>query len=174
MTVQKTNRILTTCVLATGLLLALASAGSFADSAAPNDSRALHGLHSAKAVFDVTTANPKKLYFYLNLIEEASQSMQAQGVTPDFVIAFRGPATFYVSTDRSRIKPEDNEIADKIRKKIDELGHASNIHMEQCGVAARALHVDATTIYPPITVVGNSWISLIGYGNQGYALVPVQ
>ncbi len=140
----------------------------------PDDSDSLRGLKATKAVFDVTTDNPKRLAFYLKLIEDTAESMKAVGVKPDFVVAFRGPATFYVSNDRERIKLEDTPVADKIKGQLDELSHQPNIKLEQCSVAARALHVDPASIYPSVKVVGNSWISLIGYQNKGYALVPVR
>lgn len=170
--VRITRELIGACVFVASVLMG--SVSTFAAELEPNDARALAGLHSAKAVFDITTNNPKKLYFYLNLVEQTARSMQAEGVKPEFVLTFRGPATFYMSRDRSKISLEDSEMADKIEKKIAELGHISAVHMEQCAVAAKALHVERNTIYSPITVVGNSWISLIGYQAKGYALVPVR
>lgn len=152
----------------------LAANPCLAGGAQPNDSDSLRGLKSTKAVFDVTTGNPKKLSFYLNLIEQTADSMRSAGVKPDFVVTFRGPATFFVSSDRERIKLEDTPVADKIQGQLDELSHKPNVKLEQCSVAAKALHVDTRTIYPSVKVVGNSWISLIGYQNRGYALVPVR
>lgn len=171
MLTSKLSKVCTSAIF--GLVAMMIGASSYAGSE-PNDARALHGLTSAKAIFDITTANPKKLYFYLNLIETTAKSMEAQGVKPKFVLAFRGPATFYMTSDRSKIKLEDAEIADKIEKKITELGRDPVLHLEQCAVAAHALHVDKKSIYRPIKVIGNSWISLIGYENRGYAIVPVR
>jgi intracellular sulfur oxidation DsrE/DsrF family protein len=143
-------------------------------AADPMDADALKGLTSAKAVFDITTAEPKKLNFYLNLIENTAKSMEAQGVKSDFVLSFRGPATFYTSMDRKRIKMEDITMADKISVKLQSLSKTPGIQLNQCAVAAKALKVDTKTINPAVKVVGNSWISLIGYQNKGYALVPVR
>ena len=140
----------------------------------PNDKEALKGLSSAKAVFDITTANPKKLNFYLKLIGETAKSMEAQGVTPKFVLAFRGPATKYVSTDRSKVKLEDLEVAEQITSKIHQLAKTKDMELVQCAVAAKALKVDTKTIDPAVTVIGNSWIALIAYQNKGYAIVPVR
>jgi len=140
----------------------------------PNDKAALEGLKSAKAVFDITTAKPKKLNFYLNLISDTAKSMQRQGVTPEFVLAFRGPATIYMSKDRSKIKLEDTEVADDITDKIHKLAATPNMKLVQCAVAAKALKVDTKSIDPSITVIGNSWIALIAYQNKGYAIVPVR
>lgn len=145
-----------------------------ADRPRPDDAAALQGVDSAKAVFDITTENPNKLSFYLKLIGETAETMKAAGVEPDFVLTFRGPATFYVSSDRERIKIEDSLVADSIQAQLDTLSRKSHMKLEQCSVAARALKVDIATVYPSVKVVGNSWISLIGYQNKGYALVPVR
>lgn len=146
---------------------------AFADSA-PNNHDSLSGLTSAKAVFDVTTADPKKLNFYLNLIGTTADSMKAEGVTPEFVVSFRGPATLFVSTDRKKTKKEDMAMAGNVQKNLAKLGGTPGVKMEQCAVAAKALKVDPKTINPSVKVIGNSWISLIGYQNKGYALVPVR
>lgn len=145
-----------------------------ASAAEPMDADALKGLSSARAVFDITTADPKKLNFYLNLIDNTAKSMKAQGVEADFILAFRGPATFYTSNDRKYIKMDDVMVADKISSKLKSLSDTKGMQLTQCAVAAKALKVDTKTINPAVKVVGNSWISLIGYQNKGYAIVPVR
>jgi hypothetical protein len=155
-----------------GVALTGMSMMSVAESS-PSDQAALAGAKSVKAIFDITVGEPKKLLGRLDLIGETADQLVKQGVTPKFVLAFRGPATFYVSTDRSHISPEDNEIADKIAAKIKELSAKSGVRLEQCSVATSKLKVDNATILPEITVVGNSWISIIGYQNQGYSFLPV-
>jgi len=155
-------------------LLLLLTVPFSAKATSPNDAEALKGLTNAKAVFDITTANPKKLNFYLNLIESTAKSMQAAGVKTDFVLAFRGPATFYTSMDRKKIKMEDLAMADKISDKLKSLSGTPGMEVTQCAVAAHALKVDLKTINPAVKVIGNSWVSLIAYQNKGYAIVPVR
>lgn len=156
------------------MVLSISSSLCVAADMSPNDKEALKGLKSAKAVFDITTANPKKLNFYLKLIGETAKSMKAQGVKPKFVLAFRGPATKYVSTDRSKVKLENLEVAEQITTKIHQLAKIDDMELVQCAVAAKALKVDTKTIDPAVTVIGNSWIALIAYQNKGYAIVPVR
>ena len=55
------------CMLMTTSLSLAANKGSDAD--------ALQGLSSTKAIFDVTTGNPKKLSFYLKLINDTAKSI---------------------------------------------------------------------------------------------------
>ncbi len=145
-----------------------------AANAPADDHAALAGLKATHAVFDITTENPKKLKFYLNLIAQTAESVQSQGVNPVFVLAFRGPATRYMSTDRSALDPEEKEVSVQIAEVLDKLSAMKNITLEQCGVAAKVLHVRPDTIHPGVKVVGNSWISLMGYQNRGYALIPVR
>lgn len=150
------------------------SNASWAVSAEPSNADALHGLVSSKAVFDITTQDPHKLSFYLDLINKTAMSMKEAGVTPHFVLAFRGPATFLTTTNRDHVKIEDMPTADKIEEQLTALSRNPDMKLEQCSVAAHALHVDTKTIYPSVKVIGNSWVSLIGYQNRGYAIVPVR
>jgi len=156
------------------LLLSIFAIPSLAHATDPSDAEALKGLSSAKAVFDITTAEPKKLNFYLNLIESTAKSMQAAGVKTEFVLAFRGPATFYTSMDRKKIKMDDMMMADKISAKLKSLSATPGMEVTQCAVAAHALKVDIKSINPAVKVIGNSWVSLIAYQNKGYAIVPVR
>lgn len=158
------------------LLLLVLTVSNLASAAeAPLDDRAaLTGLTETHAVFDITTENPKKLKFYLELIAESATSVQAQGVKPVFVLAFRGPATRYISSSRHQLDPEQTEAADQIAALLDRLAKLPNVTLEQCGVAARVMNVQRDTIHPTVKVVGNSWISLMGYQNRGYALIPVR
>jgi intracellular sulfur oxidation DsrE/DsrF family protein len=156
------------------LFVLLMATPALSSAAEPMDADALKGLSSARAVFDITTADPKKLNFYLNLIDDTAKSMKAQGVKTDFILAFRGPATFYTSMDRKKIKMEDMMTADKVSEKLKSLSNTPGMQLTQCAVAAKALKVDTKTINPAVKVVGNSWISLIAYQNKGYATVPVR
>ena len=156
------------------LVAAVLAFPALAHATEPTDAEALKGLTSARAVFDITTADPKKLNFYLNLIDSTAKSMHAAGVKTDFVLAFRGPATFYTSMDRKRIKMDDVMMADKISNKLQSLSTTPGMELTQCAVAAHALKVDIKTINPAVKVIGNSWVSLIAYQNKGYAIVPVR
>jgi intracellular sulfur oxidation DsrE/DsrF family protein len=163
-----------TTIIGKLLVLFVLAVPSFANATEPSDAEALKGLSSARAVFDITTANPKKLNFYLNLIESTAKSMHAAGVKTDFILAFRGPATFYTSMDRKKIKMDDMMMADKISNKLKSMSGTPGMQLTQCAVAAHALKVDIKTINPAVKVIGNSWVSLIAYQNKGYAIVPVR
>lgn len=138
----------------------------------PDDKAALAGLKEVKVAFDITTGEAKKLLNQLNVIDETRQSLINQGVTPHFVLAFRGPATILVQTDQQKIKLEDRETAAKIAAKVKQLRAASGVDsIEQCNVAVRQQEVKTENVLPELTVVGNSWISLMAYQAKGYGYI---
>lgn len=146
--------------------------GGVAVAAEPKDQAALQGLNEAKIVFDITEGNGKALLTKLDVIDETRQSLIEQGVVPHFVLTFRSGATFFMQTDMDKIKPEDQEYASKIVAKLQEISKAQGVEsLEQCNVAMRLTKVTADKILPEIKVVGNGWISLMGYQSRGYAYI---
>jgi len=137
-----------------------------------DDKAALAGLTEVKVAFDITTGDGKGLLSRLNVIDETRQSLIKQGVKPNFVLAFRGPATKLVQTDIEKVKPEDRPELPKIALKIQEMSAAQGVlSLEQCSVAIRQQGTAADKVLPPIKVVGNSWISLLAYQTKGYAYI---
>ena len=137
-----------------------------------DDKAALAGLTEVKVAFDITTGEGKGLLSRLNVIDETRQSLIKQGVKPNFVLAFRGPATKLVQTDIEKVKPEDRPELPKIVLKIQEMSAAQGVQsLEQCSVAIRQQGTAADKVLPPIKVVGNSWISLLAYQTKGYAYI---
>lgn len=138
-----------------------------------NDSRALADLKTAKGVFLVDIADPVKLAFYLEVIEGTHAGMVRQKVTPDLVVVFIGPSVPYLTmTPDDEIEMEHEDTLGRIAvtvAKLDRLG----VRQEICAVATRVFKVDNRTVLPSLNVVGDGFISLIGYQAQGYGLVPV-
>jgi intracellular sulfur oxidation DsrE/DsrF family protein len=148
------------------------SAATPALSADYDDREALQGAKEVKVAFDITAGDAKALLGRLNIIDETRQSLIQQGVTPHFVLSFRGPATRLVQTDASKIKPEDRELAGKIAAKLQEMRNARGIeNLEQCSVAVREQGTRVQDVVPSVKVVGNAWISLMAYQNRGYAYI---
>ncbi len=154
-----------------GLGIAAAVAPQLAQAQA-DDRAALAGIKAVKVAFDVLEGDAKGLLNRLNVIDETRASLIKQGVTPHFVVAFRGPATKLVQTDMSKVKPEDRETAAKIAAKLDEMSKAPGVdNIEQCSVAIRQQETKAENVVPGVKVVGNSWISLMSYQTRGYAYI---
>jgi intracellular sulfur oxidation DsrE/DsrF family protein len=137
-----------------------------------DDHDALAGIKDVKVAFDITTGDAKALLGRLNIIDETRQSLLHQGVTPHFVLTFRGGATRLVQTDMSKIKPEERELAGKIAAKLSEMSAAKGVeHLEQCAVAVREQGTRPEDVVPQVKVVGNAWISLMAYQSHGYAYI---
>jgi intracellular sulfur oxidation DsrE/DsrF family protein len=159
-------------IVAAALATAATSNCTTAFAAGYDDHDALQGAKEVKVAFDITAGNAKALLGRLNIIDETRQALIRQGVTPHFILTFRGPATKLVQTDMSKIKPEDRETATKIAAKLKEMRNAKGVEdLEQCSVAVREQGTRAEDVVPSVKVIGNAWISLMAYQNRGYAYI---
>ena len=142
------------------------------DAKAADDQMSLTGLKDVKVAFDIKEGDAKLLLSRLDVIDETRQSLIRQGVTPHFILAFRGPATKLVQTDEEKIKPEDRAMAAKVATRIKEMSSAPGVEgFEQCAVAAREQGTKTELVLPQIHVVGNGFISLMAYQAKGYAYI---
>lgn len=144
-----------------------------AGAAAINDAHALADLKMAKSVFLIDIADPRKLAFYLDVIKGTHAGLVRQNVKPDFILVFIGPSVPFLTTepdDDVVMEHEDtlNRIAAAVAD-LDRLG----VRQEICAVATKVFNIDNEKVLPELDVVGDGFISLIGYQAQGYALVPV-
>jgi intracellular sulfur oxidation DsrE/DsrF family protein len=139
---------------------------------AADDQMSLTGLKDVKVAFDIKEGDAKVLLSRLDVIDETRQSLIRQGVTPHFILAFRGPATRLVQTDEEKIKPEDRAMAAKVATRIKEMSSAPGVDgFEQCAVAAREQGIKTELVLPQIRVVCNGFISLMAYQAKGYAYI---
>ena len=138
-----------------------------------NDSASLGDLKTGKGVFLVDIGDAKKLNFYLEVIQGTFKGMKAQNVEPDFILVYIGPSVKYLSNvPPSDADKEAGAILMEIESNVEALADL-NIRQEVCAVATRVFGIDNKTIFPDLTLVGDGFISLIGYQAQGYHLVPV-
>ena len=143
-----------------------------AGAEAADDHASLTGLKDVKVAFDIKDGDGKALLSRLDIIDETRQSLIQQGVTPHFILAFRGPATKLVQTDQDKIKPEDRTMAAKIATRIQEMSRATGVDgFVQCAVAAREQGTKTELVLPEIRVVGNGFVSLMAYQAKGYAYI---
>ncbi|TKB48175.1 hypothetical protein FCL40_13680 [Ferrimonas sediminicola] len=156
----------TLLVAALSLILSLNLAPAQA-SERPLDSQALAGVTQGKALFDINLGELEKLPLYLQVIEMTYDGLVAQGVTPEFVIAFRGAAVQFIDNSDATV-PARQQIAAQIKQL-----HTKGIRLEACSIATELFGVDNGQLLPGITPVGNTFISLIGYQAQGYATVVI-
>ncbi|BEH11242.1 MULTISPECIES: DsrE family protein [Geobacter] len=141
-------------------------------AAAPTDRVALKGVRTGKAVFDVNVTDAEKLSLYLQVITETLEGLKTQGVRPEMVVAFRGAAVRFVSTDRKSFSADTIDALAEADALIAGLAK-QGVRFEACAIATRLFKVDNATILPQVSVVANTFISLVGYQARGYALVPI-
>lgn len=138
-----------------------------------DDHAALQDLKLAKAVFLLDFTSPRKTAFYLDIIKGTHESLVRQKVEPEFVIVFIGKTVEFLTTEPA--DQIDMEYADELAniaataETLNRLG----VRMEVCAVATDVFGVDNETVLPSMHVVGDGFISLIGWQSQGYKLVPV-
>lgn len=137
-----------------------------------NNANALKGLKTVKVVCDVNVGDAKLLLSRLELIDETYTQLIDAGIQPVFVVAFRGPATTYVTRGTGYVSPAQRAIKREIQGWIAQF-HENGFSLEQCAMAARSQNVSNGDILPQITVVQNGYISLVAYQNRGYALLPM-
>ena len=154
------------------LVMAMAlSANSMAEQI--NDAAALNGISEAKGVFLIDFDDVGKTAFYLKIIQGTHASMIKQGAKPDLVLVFIGKMVQFLTTDPSdelfiEHASELESIADSVKNL-----HKAGVRMEVCAVATQVFGIDNDTILPGMTVVGDGFISLIGWQTQGYKLEPI-
>ena len=177
-TKQREENIIFIRIVLAGFLIAFGSMSVMASESAEtpvpiNDSASLNGIKEAKGVFLIDFTNPKKTALYLDVIKGTYQGFVKQGVKPDMILVFIGQTVKYLST-----KPDDElelEFESELKsiaQTVKEL-HALGVRMEVCAVATKVFGVDNETILPGMEVIGDGFISLIGWQTQGYKLVPI-
>jgi intracellular sulfur oxidation DsrE/DsrF family protein len=138
----------------------------------PPDAAALRELSTGKAVFDIRIGDPQQLLFALKVIDETAAGLRRQKVVPDFVLTFRGATLPLLKRSVPAGKTAEQAVLAEIHERLGEF-HQQQMPLEACNVAARAFKVEAADLDPSLKLIGNSIISLIGYQQQGYALVPM-
>lgn len=128
-----------------------------------NDQDALAGLTAARVIFDVRVPDNDKLIFNLELFAETREGLIKQGVTPEMVVAFRGPGVKLLSRDA--IDEEVHDLIQDLQKK--------GVRFEVCAVAVRTFKADPGKLIPEVKLVANGFNSLIGYQNKGYAMIVI-
>lgn len=138
-----------------------------------NDSAALAGINKTKSVFLIDFTNVKKTAFYLDIIRGTHKGLERQNVKSDMVLVFIGKTVQYLST-----KPDD-ELALEFEPELTSIQNSikefakSGVRMEVCAIATKVFNIENSSIPTEMNMVGDGFISLIGWQTQGYKLVPI-
>lgn len=142
---------------------------------APHDAAALQDVTVGQAVFDINIPgnNPQKLALYLQVIQETYTGLVEQNVQPDILLAFRGSAVKMITTAQpDNIALDTEEQLEQVADLLEDL-MSKGVKVEACSVATRLFNVANDSLLSGIKPVGNTFISLIGYQAQGYAIIPI-
>ena len=154
------------------LIFGLLTVSSHA-AAAINNSDAIQGQKTSKALFDINLTKAGELDLYLQVIAQTHDDLISQGLDPDFIIAFRGASVRLVSSDIWMFEEKDQEKLKNSAKHLKALKE-KGVRLEACNIATTLFKVDNNSVLNEIKIVGNTFVSLIGYQNQGYSIIPIQ
>jgi len=139
----------------------------------PSDVNALEDVEVGKVVWDVLASRPDRLLFYLKLIDETYNDLVRQDVEPDMVFIFHGRALQLIKSEKVDYLPKDMQAHQEALVLISELNARPGVQMEACSISARMQDIDNDGIISDVTMVGNTYVSLIGYQSKGYSVIPV-
>ncbi len=155
------------------LLVLFLQVTSFTQAGKPDDADALQGIETGKVLWDVTLSKPSRLLFVMKVIDETYADLERQGVTPDMVFTFHGRVLKLLSSQPIALDRDEQAAHEELLTLIDTMSKKPGVKMESCSIAARVLGIDNKTIVPAVKPVGNTFVSLIGYQQKGYALIPI-
>jgi intracellular sulfur oxidation DsrE/DsrF family protein len=150
------------------LVCALAAA-----PAAGSDIKALQGLKSVQLVCDVNVGDGQLLLRRMQLLDATYSQLVDAGFAPVVVVVFRGPASRFITRAETAYLPSsDKKYKLEMREWLEAFSDL-NFVLEQCAIAARAQKIKSADFLPQVTLVENGYVSLVGYQNRGYALLPM-
>ncbi len=166
---MKMNALYKTFLLA--LLVFLLSNSVYAEK--PSDTDALEDIEVGKVVWDVLASRPDRLLFYLKLIDETYNDLVRQEVEPDMVFIFHGRALQLIKSEQVNYLPKDKQAHQQALELISDLNSREGVRMEACSISARMQEIENDGIISDVKMVGNTYVSLIGYQSKGYSVIPV-
>lgn len=132
----------------------------------------LEGLKKAQVYFDVSLKDDNLLVFRMELLDRTVKEMKEAGLEVTGVIGFRGGASRYITKDDHYVLEEQISNKRKIQAWVKRFS-GKGIVIEQCLIAAEIFDIPTEDFLPEVTIVGNGYISLVGYQAQGYSVVPM-
>lgn len=134
---------------------------------------ATQGVETMQAVYDMRKSDPNVMLAYLRGIATNHENLVKEGVEPDLRMVFIAEAVKLITTDpEPELAIDHGDTLEEIAKTVERLDELS-VKMEVCAAATRAYGVDNDKVLDPIKPVRSGFIAIMGYQNQGYALVPV-
>lgn len=135
---------------------------------------ALEGVEQYDVVYDVSQSNPKIANVVFWAVKDSYKVDEVKRLNdkPKVAVVFHGPAVKLISSDRSPFNSSEWAEVEKFQQTLREM-KKDGVTLEVCLYAARVVGVDKDTIIPEVDQVGNGFVSVIGYQQQGYAVVRI-
>ena len=158
------------------LLISLTIVGtnsvSFSSEKSFDNDLSLNGLTKVSVYFDVSLKEDELLVFRMDLLDKTIKMMEESGLEVTTVIGFRGGASRFITKDDHYVLEEEVENKKKIQDWIKRFS-SQGITIEQCAIAAEINDIPVDDFLSEVKIVGNGYISLVGYQAQGYSVVPM-
>ena len=144
-------------------------------NAEPQDNEhALKGVKSGEVLFDITLSEPRMLTGQMAVILETYRDLQANGIEPKIVLAFHGQNVHFLTENLETVSLEDLNQVEAFNEGLNKLIALDGVRVEACAIAIRLYGADRVKIRDGINVVGNTYVSNIGYDKQGYTIIGVR
>ena len=136
--------------------------------------KALQGVKSFDAVYDFTHGDPKVANVILTAVDLADEGEEGESMPnePNTVIVFHDAAVNLLTSDRGEHTDAEWAEVQKFQQSLREM-KKEGVTMEVCAYALDVFGVDRDTVIPEIVQVPNGFVSVVGYQEQGYALVRI-
>lgn len=135
---------------------------------------ALHNVKKFNALFEFSQGNPKGANLVMWAVRNSYQvdEVKAMPENPSVVVVFHGPVVKLLSSNRAPFNDSEWDEVEKFQRTIREM-KLEGVKFEVCQYAAKLLGVDTNTIIPQVDQVGNGFVSVVGYQQQGYSVVRI-
>ena len=139
-----------------------------------NNDQALSGVDRATVLFDITLSDPSMLAAQMNVIRETYHDLKANDLTPKVVLAFHGRNVHFLTRHLETVPLEDLAQVETFNDNLSQLMALDGVRVEACAIAIRLFGADREAMRDGVHVVGNTYVSNIGYDKQGYTVIGIR
>ena len=125
-----------------------------------------------KAVFDCSSSNASYIKSRMWLIGKTFDMIEKKGNKANFVLTLHGGCVPMISKLYDEVvADEDESDIKKAQEYIVELVKKKKIKVIACAMSLSVNAISKNEVLPFVSISDNSFIDLIDYQNQGYALM---
>ncbi|MFW5909922.1 MAG: DsrE family protein [Thiohalospira sp.] len=158
-----------------GLTVTATVALPLAAAAEPqNNDRALEGVESGDVIWDITLSKPAQLAGQMKVVRETYHDLKENGIEPRMVLAFHGRNVHFLTEDLESVPMEELDQVEEFNENLDKLLALDGVRAEACAIATRVYGAENDNIRDEVDVVGNTYVSNIGYTQKGYSIIGIR